>query len=144
MADKLASSQRRYRPAAIQMEAAARWGLIILVLNIFAVSISLADFCIERKLTSLGDRGRIPICAGGQMLLVGPDGDIIEDDPAERQTQHHDCPCCYLLQAGTELPQTVPIPAGLAAIQIMRPGSDDHLRATSLPAQRSRGPPTGA
>ncbi len=130
---------------ALRREAAAAFGVFVVLLNILAGSLSILQFGIARG-RALSQDGAIMLCTGGEMVFLGGDGTIVPGEPGKPQHEQHECPCCVLMHASAVLPPppSAPAPADLAAIQIMRPGTAQHLDAAAVPTRRNRGPPAQA
>ena len=138
------SGLQRRGGGALCREAAAAFGVLIVLLNVLAGGFSNAHFEVSRRLAFSTD-GNIVLCSGGQMLILGPDGRILPGEPSGSHHSEHDCICCIMMQTGGALPPPpAPAPARLAAIQIMRPGAAELLEAASVPTYRNRGPPLQA
>jgi hypothetical protein len=131
--------------AMLRREAAAFAGVLILLLNIATGALSLSNFGTVRAF-AFAQEGKAAICSFGGMHVLGMDGESLPGGPDKPQQGLHECTCCVLMQAGTALPPAVaaPKPAALAVIQLLRPGTARHLKATAVPTWRNRGPPLQA
>ena len=130
---------------AVRREAVTAFGIFVVLLNILAGSLSLSQFGTARRLAFSQD-GEVVLCTGGEMLILNRDGNVVPGKPGKPQHQQHECPCCVLMHASAVLPPppSAPVPAELAAVQIMRPGAAQHLDAAAVPIRRNRDPPQQA
>ncbi len=143
MGVKLDCGQPGRSSTVLRREAAAAFGVLVLLLNIAAGALSLSHFGTARGL-AFTQEGKVAICAGGGMHFLRADGKIPPGGPDEPQQWQHECTCCVLMQSGAAPPQpfTGPKPAELTAIQVLRPGAARHLEAAAVPTRRNRGPPS--
>lgn len=124
---------------ALQREAAAGLGILILFLNILASTHSPSHFA-----GALSPDGTMAICSSSGQLFIGADGSVLPAAPSEPKHGQHGCICCVFMQASAVLPPPPPAPAPArnAAIQILRPGVAQHPDAAAAPTFRNRGPPS--
>ncbi len=129
--------------SALKRGATAAFGVLAILLNLLAGFLSGAGTA--RGLAFLQD-GELVICTGGEMLLLGTDGNIVPSEPGKPLHQQHECPCCLVMHASAVLPRlpAALTPADLASIQLMRPGAAQHYRTAAISTARNRGPPRQA
>ncbi|MGO9173255.1 MAG: DUF2946 family protein [Rhodomicrobium sp.] len=132
--------------SALRREAAAAFGVLVLLLNILTGSFSHSHSGSVHGLALAEDGSKMAICAGGQMVFAGEDGVAVTGESDKPQQQQHECNCCVLMQSNAVLPPppSAPAPAELTAVQIMRPGVAQHADAAAVPTRRNRDPPSQA
>jgi Protein of unknown function (DUF2946) len=142
---KLAYKLTGRRRGVFGRKAAAVFGVLVVLVNIAAGSLSLSHFAAVNG-QALSQEGKIAICSGGNMLFHGADG---TDGPAgsdPAQHTQHECFCCLWMQAASAAitPASLLAPDFPPSSQVLKPGTVQHLRPAAVPARRNRDPPAQA
>ena len=132
------------RGTAFQRGAAVALGSLILLFNVLAATHAPSHFGATASGLELTQNGKMAICTRDGQLFLSADGTVLPGEPSKPQHGQHECICCMFMQASAVLPPPppAPVPAEKTAIQILRPGADQHLGAAAVPANRTRGPPS--
>ncbi len=131
--------------SALGREAAAAFGVLVLLLNILTGSLSHHSES-THGLALPEDGSKMAICGGGSTIFAGEDGVPVTGDSGKSRHQQHECNCCVLMHSNAVLPPppSAPAPAELSAVQIMRPGAVQPADAAAIPTRRNRDPPSQA